>query len=177
MQRLKAAGLWENFFFVWIGDGSLRSQLQEALALSGIADHVRLLGYQWEVAPLYDGADVMVLTSLSEGMPLSVMEAMAKGLLPICTDVGGTAEAIADAGVVLPAPAQDGRTAAALKTALERLWADLTERERLASRARRRAAALFHQERMIEEYMDLIEQGLASRASPVPLTTMRLRQS
>jgi glycosyltransferase involved in cell wall biosynthesis len=152
----------------WIGDGSLRSQLEEALDRYGIADHVRLLGYQWEVAPLYDGADVMVLTSLSEGMPLAVMEAMAKGLPPICTDVGGTAEAIADAGIVLPAPAPDGRTAAGLTTALERLSADSAARDRLASRARQRAAALFRQDRMTEEYLDLIAHGLASPPSTEP---------
>jgi glycosyltransferase involved in cell wall biosynthesis len=168
MRRLKAAGAWERLFFVWIGDGSLRSQLEEALDRYGIAGHVRLLGYQWEVAPLYDGADVMVLTSLSEGMPLAVMEAMAKGLPPICTDVGGTAEAIADAGIVLPAPAPDGRTAAELTTALERLSADNAARDRLASRARQRAAALFRQDRMIEEYLDLIAHGLASRPSTEP---------
>ena len=162
MQRLKTDGILDKVFFVWIGDGGSRAALEADIAGAGVGDHVRLLGHQYDVAPLYDGGDVMVMTSVSEGMPLTVMEAMAKGVPPICTDVGGTAEAIGDAGIVLPPPGDDGLAVAELAGALRLLAGDRDQVELLSARARQRAAALFREDRMIEEYRDLIVRGLTA---------------
>jgi glycosyltransferase involved in cell wall biosynthesis len=167
MRRLKDEPVWERLFFAWVGDGAARGALEAALADAGVGDHVRLLGHRLDVAPLYDGGDVLVMTSVSEGMPLTVMEGMAKGLPPLCTDVGGTAEAIADAGIVLPAPARDGRTAAVLAAALRTLAAAPELLEHLSQRARQRAGMLFREDRMIAEYLELIERGLGRREAPI----------
>lgn len=161
LQRLKADGLLDKVFSVWIGDGVARPRLERRLAEAGLGDRVRLLGHRFDVAPLYDAGDVLVMTSVSEGMPLTVMEAMAKGLPPVCTDVGGTAEAIRDAGIVLPPPVGDGRTVSGLAAALRLLQADRARLAALSARARHRAAALFREDRMIEEHLDVIRQALA----------------
>jgi hypothetical protein len=93
-------------------------------------------------------------------------------LPPICTDVGGTAEAIGDAGIVLPEPTEDGRTVSALASALRSLTDDRDRLGFLSKRARQRAAALFRVDRMIEEYRDLIARCLAaSRATRGPKST------
>jgi glycosyltransferase involved in cell wall biosynthesis len=163
MRRLKTEALWRDLVFVWIGDGVEREALERALAGAGVAGRARLLGHRFDVAQLYDGGDLLAMTSLSEGMPLTVMEAMAKGLPPICTDVGGTAEAIGDAGIVLPAPMGDGRTVAELAATLRELVSDRARLGRLSARARQRAAALFREDRMLEEYLDLIGRGLSPK--------------
>ena len=171
LQRLKSDGDLDKFFFVWIGDGIERSQLESELNRVGIANHVRLLGHSFDVAPFYDGGDVFVLTSLSEGMPLVVMEAMAKGLPPICTDVGGTAEAIGDAGIVLPSPTSGTDTAGSLLLALRRLNDERPELKRLSARARQRASDLFREGRMIREYLDLIGNVLSRPKAESATTT------
>jgi glycosyltransferase involved in cell wall biosynthesis len=172
IRQLKIDPIWDALYFVWIGDGMSRAKLELDIAESGVGDRVRLPGHHHDVAPLYDGGDIFVLTSESEGMPLAVMEAMAKGLPPICTDVGGTAEAIGDAGIVLPEPTEDGRTVSALASALRSLTDDRDRLGFLSKRARQRAAALFRVDRMIEEYRDLIARCLAaSRATRGPKST------
>lgn len=163
MHRLRAGPAWKKLHFVWIGDGQSRAALEAGIAAAGIGEHIRLLGHRHDVAALYDGGDVMAMTSVSEGMPLTVMEAMAKGLPPLCTEVGGTAEAIGDAGILLPPPGDDGRTVAALVTALEALVRDRRPLAALAERARLRACALFQEARMIDEYADLIARASGSR--------------
>jgi glycosyltransferase involved in cell wall biosynthesis/predicted O-methyltransferase YrrM len=164
LHRLKTEGGLDRLYAVWIGDGAARPRLEQAVAELDLGDRVRLLGFRFDVASLYDGGDVMVMPSLSEGMPLTVMEAMAKGLPPICTDVGGTAEAIADTGIVLPPPTGDGRTVAGMVAGLRELSGDRARLARLSERARRRAGALFREDRMIEEYLDLVSRALSGRA-------------
>ncbi len=170
IERMKRRAIWNNIFFIWIGDGSLRAELERDLSEAGVGDHVRMLGFRWDVASLYDACDVFALLSLAEGMPLTVMEAMAKGLPPLCTDAGGTAKGIADAGIILGNPhAADNadNIIEAFISALEKLAADPAQLQNLAEKARRRAASLFTEQRMIGDYVALIGD-IAKQASATP---------
>jgi len=102
------------------GDGGERAKL-EALA-APMGDAVRFLGHRDDMATLYGAADLMVLPSFKEGFSNAVLEAMACGLPPVVTDVGGNAEALADGreGIVVADP----NDTAALATALARLLGD-----------------------------------------------------
>ena len=62
-----------------------------------MAGRVRWLGHRADVPALLRAADLFVLPSLHEGLPLAVLEAMAAGLPVVATDVDGTREAVADA--------------------------------------------------------------------------------
>ena len=117
------------------GDGSLRRQLEaQAAALPG-GDRIIFLGERESVAQIYAAADLFVLTSHSENLPLTVLEAMSAGLPSLLTNVGGMAEVAGeDKTALFTAPEKKERTARAL---LE-LAGDQTLRDRLGKAARQR---------------------------------------
>jgi len=84
--------------FVMAGDGELRASIEERIRRHGIHDHVTLLGWQSEAAmpELYRNLDIVVLTSLWEGLPCVFSEAMACELPIVATNVDGAREAIVD---------------------------------------------------------------------------------
>ncbi len=78
------------------GDGPLRAALETQASALGFGDAVRFLGERGDVADLLLAADLLVLPSLFEGLPLAVLEAMAAGRPVVGTRIGGTAEAVVD---------------------------------------------------------------------------------
>lgn len=85
----------EKSIELWIvGDGPLRESLEDQSKELGISDKVKFWGFQENVYPFLEMADVFVLPSLSEGSSVSLVEAMSVGLPSIVTKVGGTQEII-----------------------------------------------------------------------------------
>jgi glycosyltransferase involved in cell wall biosynthesis len=82
--------------FVMAGDGELRPQIEEKIRELGIGAHISLLGWQEDMPEVYRNLDVVVLTSLWEGLPCVFSEAMASGLPIVATHVDGAREAIVD---------------------------------------------------------------------------------
>ena len=91
--------------FVFAGRGELEETLKKEAAELGVEAHVRFLGFVADVPALLNKLDVFTLPSLAECFPLSVLEAMAHGVPPVVTDVGGNREIIEDgvSGYVVPA--------------------------------------------------------------------------
>ena len=86
-----------------IGDGQDRARVERQVADRGLADRVEFLGYRRDVPAQLARADVFVLPSLNENLPLALLEAMAAGLACVASDVGGISEALADgAGLLVP---------------------------------------------------------------------------
>jgi len=75
--------------FKIIGDGELRSELEGYSAKLNITNHVIFMGWQKDLSAVYSDLDIVVLTSLNEGTPVSLIEAMASGRVVVATDVGG----------------------------------------------------------------------------------------
>jgi len=142
------------------GRGELESSLLQRAQELRLADRVHLLGLRSDVANLLAGADVFVLPSLSEGVPLALLEAMAAARPIVASDVGEV-PAVLDAGraglLVRPADAT------ALAAALGRLLTDADEARRLATAAAARAAAEYGLLRMLERYTELYEDLLSQR--------------
>lgn len=75
--------------FFLIGDGHLRAALEKQAQDLGITDHVTFTGFRDDAVTLYEELDVVALTSLNEGTPLTLIEAMNNGCAVISTEVGG----------------------------------------------------------------------------------------
>lgn len=132
------------------GAGPERERLEQEAGELGIAAAVRFAGFVApgaELVALLDDADVFVLPSLSEGLPHSVVEAMARGLPVVATRIGGLPELLADgAGLVVP-PGDP----VALAEALGALAADAGARERLGARALAAARERFEPQHVLDE--------------------------
>lgn len=109
------------------------------------------------VAPYYDRADVLLITSTVEGFPLVVMEAMARGVVPVCTNVGGMPSHVIDGqtGVLLPA-SDEAAVVAAGAEALANLCADRQKLRHLAQGAFARASEHFRPERFHRQWRELL---------------------
>jgi len=78
--------------FVVIGDGHLRGRLESLASDLGISDRVVFTGFRGDVQTLYSELDIVALTSLNEGTPLTLIEAMSQGAPVVATEVGGVSD-------------------------------------------------------------------------------------
>jgi len=83
-----------NAKFVLIGDGALRKKVESAIKENNLQDKIRLLGWRRDINRILSEADIVVQTSLWEGLPIVFLESMASGLPVVAYDVGGAAEVI-----------------------------------------------------------------------------------
>jgi L-malate glycosyltransferase len=122
--------------FVAIGQGPLERELHVLHSRLGLGSTLRFLGYHPDPPAVVAGADMFVLTSRHEGLPISLLEAMALGVPPVATSVGGIPEVVTD-GVdgVLLRPGDD----AAFAAAVQRLADEPAERAALGAAAAKRA--------------------------------------
>jgi len=129
--------------FVLVGegrDGDTLGQLQRLATELGIAERVHFPGYRTHLLPVYGSFDLFVLSSRREGLPNSILEAMAVGLPVVTTDVAGTSELVLDGqtGYVVPQGDVD-RLAHAMVT----LVADTQLRQRMGQAGRERIESEF----------------------------------
>jgi len=116
-----------------VGDGDLMAPLRDQAQALGIAGHTVFAGHRSDVPDLLGVLDVFCISSLYEGTPLALFEAMAAGKAIVSTSVDGCREVLTDGETGLLVPPRD---AASLAGALERVLADASLRARLAARAR-----------------------------------------
>lgn len=137
---------------VIVGDGSERSSLQ-ALAVSlGMADAVHFTGYCAAPSMMYRGFDVFALSSDTEQMPLSVLEAMASGLPVAATDVGDVRDMLASANKPFIARRDDN---AAFADAIERLLRQPDQRRAIGLANRAKAERDFGENNMFRAHAAL----------------------
>jgi glycosyltransferase involved in cell wall biosynthesis len=109
--------------------------------------------------------DVFVLSSIAEGMPVTLMEAMASGLPVVATDVGGVASVVEDGVTGTLVPARDPR---ALANALETYVADESLRRRHGAAGHDRAVEHFSLDVMVASYVALYEALLGGKTDVTP---------
>lgn len=148
--------------FAIAGDGPNRAALEARAAALGVSDRVRFLGHRRDVPSLLAAADLFVLPSLYEGLPLSVLEAMAAGVPVIATAIGGTDEVVRDGetGTVVPAADSD-----ALAAAISRTLADRDRASRLALAARSLVAREYSVASMVRSVSRLYDELMARVSS------------
>jgi glycosyltransferase involved in cell wall biosynthesis len=146
-----------------VGDGPDRSTIEAELGHLGLTDAVALLGDRSDVPELLARADVFVCSSRSEGMPVSILEAMAAGLPVVASSVGGVPELVDDGRTGFLVPPGE---AVALADALALLVGDPALRERLGAAAHQEALERFDLPRFRAAHVELYERLLEARDEP-----------
>jgi len=139
--------------FYLAGDGPLLERCRAEVRARGLADRVAFWGFRRDLPELYRAADVFVLCSRWESLPLSVREAMAAPLPILATRVGGLAEAVEHGRSGLLVPPEDP---AALADAIATLAADAELRTQMAARGRQIAAEKFDYDRWIARTVEVM---------------------
>jgi glycosyltransferase involved in cell wall biosynthesis len=151
---------------VFVGDGSTRPEVERHAEELGAQGWAHFLGYRDDVAAMISLADLILLPSIADTMPLTVLETIAMGVPTVATDVGDVRSTLGDAGVCVPAG-----DSGAFADACARLLSDPGLRAEMSAAARRRAGA-YDLKAMARRYAALFEAARAhdpaSRAALVP---------
>jgi len=149
-----------NVRFELAGDGPLLDDVQGLIRKHGLEQHFTLRGFIRDVSGFYDGLDVYLNTSLHEGIPMSVLEAMAHGVPPVVPRVGGLEEIVTDGvdGYLV-----DGRNPRDFAERCLSLCKNETLRRNMGRAAREKIVGQFSVERMVKAYLDLYLRAMASR--------------
>jgi glycosyltransferase involved in cell wall biosynthesis len=151
-----------------------RGELHDAIAAQaktlGIADRVHLLGLRSDVPAVLEAADIVALPSLSEGLPLALLESMFAGRPIVASDVGDVRIALADgaAGVVV-----EPGNAAAIAAAIDRLLQDPEYARQLATAAVQHAQRAYDVSHMVDRYADLYTSAIATTVRRRPVLPSR----
>lgn len=154
-----------NSHFIIVGDGPLRAEVESLRDSLGLGDRVHLTGLQENVKPFLAAADLFMLTSDFEGLPLAVIEAMAAGLPVVSTRAGGVPDLVGepahgpDCAVPGGLLVEQGDVTACV-AAICGLLDDRVRREALGEAACARVRREFSVERMVREYELLYERVL-----------------
>ena len=164
-ELIRAAAQVPELRVVLVGEdleagGAFRAGLEREAEKLGVGDRVHFTGYRADAQALLDELDVFVLPSWIEGLPLTVLEAMARGKPVVATPVGGTPELVVDGetGVLVPP-----RDAEALADALRSLAADPERARALGAAGRARVAEHFSAQAMTRRVLAVYDEIVSRR--------------
>lgn len=141
-----------------VGDGSLRSELEQIIVSMRLNDCIHLLGYRQDVPQLLKISDAFVLSSIHEGFGLVVLEAMAAGLQVIVTDSGGPSEIVQhgyNGFVVKPADAEE-----LAKCMLDQVSTSKENAQRITANATRHVLEKYSHDRIVKSLEAIYESEL-----------------
>jgi len=145
---------------VIVGDGELRDHLTALSVELGLEESVRFLGFRSDVERVLRAFDLFVLCSSTEGLPISLLEAMAAGRPVVATSVGGIPDLLRNgaAGVLVPPHSPE-----ALADAILKLLSDPSARASYAQAGRREVETRFSLNKMVRRYESLYREAAESR--------------
>jgi glycosyltransferase involved in cell wall biosynthesis len=147
--ELRRTNFGRPLVLVIFGEGSDRPAIESTIDRLGVRDGVRLPGWTGRPVDGYRLFDVFAMTSTSEGMSVSLMEAMACGVSPVVTDVGANAEVMGpELGDLVVAPGDHGQLVGAMRHLLD----SDSDRGAAGARARQRVAERYSVAVMMERY-------------------------
>src|SRR5262245_11548500 len=141
--------------FVIAGEGELRPALERQIKDHHLEKHVLLAGFRPDVLSLHKAFDVFVMSSVTEGLGTSLLDAMAAGKPIVATRTGGIPEVVVDGETGLLVPPRDHD---ALADAIVRLLKDVELRRGMGEAGRARARALFSTERMVQNTLNVYQR-------------------
>lgn len=140
---------------VVFGDGELRGALEQQIRDLGLDKHVVLAGFRDDVLALTRSADLFVMSSVTEGLGSTLLDAMAMGLAVVGTTAGGIPEAVEDGVTGVLVPPGDS---AALGAAIVRVLRDPEARVRMGQAGRARVTAQFGVDRLVDGTLDVYQR-------------------
>jgi glycosyltransferase involved in cell wall biosynthesis len=152
-------------YVVLVGDGPDREQLERYAHELGVIKRCLFLGYQEDVARFYDAIDVLVLPSINEGTPVSVIEALAARRPVVATRVGGVPDVVRDGVDGFLVDAED---ADALAARLAELAADPGLRAQMGEAGHDRVLERYAVDRLVDDVDALYRELLAARGLLLP---------
>ena len=145
--------------FVIAGEGELREQLERQIKDYHLEKHVLLAGFRPDVLSIHNAFDIFVMSSVTEGLGTSLLDAMAAGKPIVASHAGGIPEVVADGETGILVPPRDH---AAMAAAIVRLLKDETLRQAMGAAGRARARSMFSAERMVQNTLN-VYQRVATR--------------
>jgi glycosyltransferase involved in cell wall biosynthesis len=146
-----------------VGDGPVRPEIEALVAALSLQRQVQLPGWIDNLAPLYATIDICALSSLNEGTPVALIEAMAAGRAVVATRVGGVADVVEAGCTGLLVPP---RSPEILGDALLRLAGDPEKRLQIGRAGREAVVGRFSPERLVDDIEKLYTSALAHRRTP-----------
>lgn len=144
-------------YFLFVGEGELRNELEKEVYKEGLHDVVRFLGVRQDIPELLNAGDLFVLPSLWEGLPNAILEAMAVGIPVIATKVDGSPEVVQDGKTGILVEAGDPK---ALENAIVYLLDNDQLRQRMGCEARKWVIENFSEEKNVTSFLKLYTQLL-----------------
>ena len=140
--------------YLIVGDGEERNALEHRTRNLGLNGDVIFCGWREDLANVYSDLDIVALTSMNEGTPVSLIEALAAGRSVVATDVGGVADVVEDGvnGYLVPSGDVEG-----FSKRLAELIEDSQKRRRFGFKGREMVRGRFSKERLIEDVKNLYE--------------------
>jgi glycosyltransferase involved in cell wall biosynthesis len=134
--------------FVIAGEGELRAALERQIKERRLEKHVFLAGFRPDILSVHKAFDIFVMSSVTEGLGTSLLDAMACGKPVVATTAGGMPEVVADGETGLLVPPRDD---AAMAAAVVRLLRDQRLRTAMGAAGERRVREMFSAERMVQD--------------------------
>jgi glycosyltransferase involved in cell wall biosynthesis len=141
--------------FVIAGEGELRPQLERQIKERHLEKHVFLAGFRPDILPVHKAFDLFVMSSITEGLGTSLLDAMACGKPIVATTAGGMPEVVADGETGVLVPPRDDE---ALAAAIVRLLKDEPRRAAMGAAGERRVREHFSADRMVQDTLDLYKR-------------------
>jgi len=157
---VRLVGQFPALWLLLVGDGPERERLERKASELGIRDRVCFTGYQPNPERFLQAMDVFTLTSRSEGLPVSLLEAWASGVPVVCSAVGGIPKVVTNGEDGLLFPSGDEQ---ALVVALKKVLGDRAFADRLVTAGQNTAIKKYSLERMAHEYDQHYRNLLAIR--------------
>lgn len=164
LKKLKTSRPWK---ILVAGDGEMEDELTQAIASENVGDSVKMIGWQESPAQAFHGSDIILMTSFSEGLPRTLIEAHAAGVPCVGNDTRGIREVISnETGKLIP-----NNDPAEYATAIAEMVDNSLLRHRMGLAARKRAEEHFdtvkNNHRIIDIYCDLLDVSQSTAESSV----------
>lgn len=137
-----------------VGEGEARESIEESIKNSGVQNAIELAGLRDDMPAVYQEFSVFVMSSIGEGIPMTLLEAMSCGIPPIVTDVGGMPEVVTkQVGIIVPS-----MNVQAMASAFIQLYQKPSLHHAMAKASRELIQRDFDEEKMVSDYLSLYKQ-------------------